>query len=250
MAQQHYNFGTGSLFVLSTTALNPIPIGAIQDISVDFMGDVKQLFGQNQFALDVARGKVKIDIKAKTGLVDLNLYNSMFFGQTVTALAETLYAFNEAGSGAIPTTPFQLTVANAANFKTDLGVFFTLTGKRLTQVPSAPTAGQYSVNQATGVYTFAAADTAKTVVFNYNYASSTTGYTLAGQNIQMGALASFMMVLGNTSKSKTQSLTFYNCVSSKLALPFKQDDYEIGEIDFMAQDDGTGRVFSWTATGN
>jgi len=34
-----------------------------------------------------------------------------------------------------------------------------------------------------------------------------------------------------------------------LSLPFKQDDYQVAEIDFMAQDNGAGQVFAWTVTG-
>lgn len=247
MTQRHYQFGTGNLYALPIGGGNPLAIGALQDISVDFTGDVKQLYGQNQFALDVARGKVKIEGKAKSGLIDLNLYNTLFFGQAVTT-GETLAAFSEVASVPAVST-FTVTAANAAHFLTDLGVYYALTGVRLKQVSSGPTLGQYSVNVASGIYTFAAADFSAAVLLNYTYGSTTTGNTLTGNNVLMGALPSYQIVLANQSKGKTQTLTLLNCVSSKLGLPFKQDDYEVAEIDFMAQDNGSGAVFTWTATG-
>ncbi len=247
MTQRHYSFGTGNLYLTPQGGGAPIPFGALQDVSVDFTGDVKQLFGQNQFALDVARGKVKIEGKAKAGLIDLNLYNSVFFGQTV-ATGETLAAFSEAGT--VPgSTSYVVTAANGATFKSDLGVYYATTGVRLTQVTAGSEAtGKYSVSNV-GVYTFAAGDASKAVLLNYTYGSTTTGLTLTGNNVLMGSIPTFQVILANQSKGKTQTLTFYSCVSSKLNLPFKQDDYEVPEIDFMAQDNGAGQVFAWTATG-
>lgn len=244
---RHYQFGMGQLVATPVGGGNPLPFGALQDVSVDFSGDAKQLWGTNQFAVDTARGKVKIDIKAKWALVDPNMYNAIFFGQTVTT-GETLAAFNETAT--VPgSVAYTVTAANGATFKTDLGVAYASTGIRLTQVAAgSEAAGKYSVSAA-GVYTFAAADASKAILLNYTYGSTSTGLTIAGQNIQMGSIPSMQLNLANVDKGKTQTLTFYSCVCPKLSLPFKQDDYEIQEADFMAQDDGTGRVFSWTATG-
>ena len=248
MTQRHYNFGTGNLYATPVGGGDPLPIGALQDVAIDFAGEVKQLYGQNQFALDVARGKVKIEGKAKTGLIDLNLYNSLFFGQAVTT-GETLAAFNEAAT--VPgASAYAVTAANAAGFKTNLGVYYAGSGLKLSQVAAgSEAAGKYSVS-AGGVYTFSAADASKAVLLNYAYGSSGTGYSLTGVNALIGVLPTFQVVLANQFKGKTQTLTLFSCVSSKLSLPFRQDDYEVAEIDFMAQDNGAGQVFAWTATGS
>jgi hypothetical protein len=91
-----YVFGTGQLFATPVGGGAPLRFGALQDVSVDFSGDIKQLFGQYQFALDVARGKTKVEWKASTGNVDVNAFNQIFFGQTVTTGDELLQAINEA----------------------------------------------------------------------------------------------------------------------------------------------------------
>ena len=240
-------FGAGFLFGIPSGA-NPTPVmfGAVQDTTVDFSFDLKQLYGQNQFALEQARGKGKIEIKSQIGRFDPNLFNQIYFGQSTTA-GELLNSMSEAGT--IPTTPFTITVANGATFKTDLGVYSTTLGKFLTRVASAPATGQYSVNTSTGAYLFASADTGGAVKISYTYASSSTGTTLTGLNPAMGASPIFALQLVNSFKSKSIALNFGAVQSSKLALPMKLDDFSMPSLDMQAQDDGTGNVFSWTLTG-
>ena len=240
-------FGAGFLFGIPTGA-NPTPVmfGAVQDTSVDFSFDLKPLYGQNQFALEQARGKGKIDIKASVGRFDPNLFNQLYFGQT-TAPGETLSSIAELWT--IPASPYTVTAANGATFKTDLGVFNTVLGKWLTRVASAPATGQYEVNAATGAYTFASADSGGVVKLYYTYASSSTGTTLAGVNPLMGSGPIFSLQLVNSFRGKSISLSFGAVQSSKLGLPMKPDDFSLPSIDMSAQDDGTGNVFSWTLTG-
>lgn len=66
-------------------------------------------------------------------------------------------------------TPYTVTVANAASFSIDLGVTYAIGGVALVAVTGAPAAGQYSVNTATGAYTFNSADQAKGVVITYGF---------------------------------------------------------------------------------
>ena len=67
----------------------------------------------------------------------------------------------------IPATPYQLTALGPlGSWAADQGVTYTAGGS-LTLVTGTPSAGQYSV--ANGVYTFAAADTGKSVLLNYSY---------------------------------------------------------------------------------
>lgn len=67
----------------------------------------------------------------------------------------------------IPATPFQVTATNAAFFAFDQGVTYA-NGTALAAVGSNPATGQYAVSNA-GVYTFAAADTGKSVKLAYAY---------------------------------------------------------------------------------
>ena len=140
-----YVFGTGQLFSMPIGGGAPMKFGALQDVSVDFSGDIKQLFGQYQYALDVARGKAKIEWKAAAGNIDVAAFNTVFFQDTVTEDAELVQVFNEAGT--IGATPFQVTVANGANFEMDLGVTDAATGEPYTQIATGtPNTGEYTVS--------------------------------------------------------------------------------------------------------
>lgn len=83
-------------------------------------------------------------------------------------------------SSAIPGTPYEITVSQAASYVADVGV--TIDGTPATKVVSGPTTGQYSVNETTGVYTFAAADTGKTAAITYRYTIAPANYTVTVPN--------------------------------------------------------------------
>lgn len=243
------NFGVGLLFSIPSVS-NPTPsfFGALQDVSVDFSFDLKELYGSFQFPLEQARGKGKIGIKAGLGQFDPVLFNQLYFGLT-TSTGETRNSAREAW--AIPATPYQVTVANSGTFAVNLGVYDTTSLKWMTRVASGPTTGQYSVVVATGVYTFAAADTTHNVQIYYTYTSSSTGTTLTYTNQLMGSgpIAALTLTNYNQTKGKYLYLNFNAVQSNKLGLPMKLDDYTIASMDFGAQDDGTGNIFQWSMTG-
>src|SRR5271155_4476510 len=140
-------------------AANPTPLalGILQDGAFDVSWELKELYGQFQFPVDVATGKGKVTGTAKFASVTGKTVSDIFFGQGVTTPAN-LPVYLEAHT--IPTTPFQVTIAPpSGTFLADLGAIYTATGVPLIKVASGPITGQYSVNISTGVYTFAAADT-------------------------------------------------------------------------------------------
>lgn len=241
MAQ--YMFGTGQLFATPVGGGNPLRLGALQDVSVEFSGDIKQLYGQYQFPLDVARGKTKIEGKVGTANIDVAAFNTIFFGGSVTNNAEKKQVVNEAA--AIPATPgpYTVIVANAADYFMDLGVNFVLTGAPLKQVSGAPAAGEYSVNASTGTYTFAAADQAKAILINYIYDATTAGSgSLVIGNSLMGSTPKFQLVMSQIYNGKQFLLMLYSCTADKLSLPLKQDDYTISEISYQAQANDANQI--------
>lgn len=244
-------FGVGFMFA-TPGAANPTVnrFGRLQDVSVDFSFDLKLLYGSNQFALEQARGKGKIDIKASIGVIDPTLFNTIFFGLTTTT-GETLSSIDESATTA--TTTF--TVANAATYSADLGLYNTVTGLWMTRVASAPGAGAYSVNLGTGVYTIAAAQENQLLKVSYTYLSAATGKSLAFPNQIMGnEPAGFQLQLVNKFKgsdglTRSMYLNFANVVCPKLSMPLKLDDFTLPGLEMSAQDDGTGNVFNYSMTG-
>lgn len=243
------NFGAGKLVAVPTnladgTAIaNPTPVilGTMQDISLDLSVEMKSLYGSKRYPIAVGQGKGKTEIKAKYAEIDGGILGSLFFGKASTAGIKAA-VFDSVS--AIPGTPYQITVAppNTGTFAADLGVFLSATGVQMTRVASAPAAGQYSVSTA-GVYTFAAADTTKSVAISYEYTSnSTAGQVFSLSNEVMGYTPSFSMLLQNSFDGKNMVVKLNKAVSGKLNVPLKNDDFALYDFEAEAFADATGSL--------
>lgn len=252
-----YAFGAGNMYVTQLQDANgnaianptPYPLMALQEGSVDISGDVKELYGQNQFPVAAGRGKVKMQVKVKPARILAGVWNSIFFGQT---LNPGLIAVNTDTVGqAIPATPFNITPTppNTGTYAADMGVI-DANGNPMTRVASAPATGQYSVNVATGQYTFAAADTGKTVYINYQYTTSTatTGNKQTVQNLPMGYAPTFKADLTVSYLGKITTFSFPKAVATKMGIGFKNEDFSVPEFSFSAFDNGAGQVMSWSTS--
>jgi hypothetical protein len=246
-----FQFGSGTLWGLPTggnIAANPTPtkFGTLQDVSLDISGDVKQLYGQKQFPEAIARGKCKITGKAKFAYINGKQLNDLFFGQAMgTGMKQV--SLDEAWT--IPASPFQVTVNQAANFvndsRGDQGVRYTSgakAGQPLTKVTSGPVAGQYSVNTATGVYTFASADTGAGVIISYMFTVAASGTQLNITNQMMGFAPTIQVLLESVYNNNQFNVLLYNAIASKLNFATKQEDFIVPEMDFEAFANAAGQV--------
>ena len=237
-----YTFGAGTLWGVNSAANStPVKFGTLQEVSVEIQATNKELFGQYQFPVAVGRGTSKIQGKAKFGQIQGSLFSSLYFG-TTPSTGQTTTANGEAGTIPSPSGPYTITVANSANFLTDLGVINAATGLPLTKVASGPTTGQYSVSA--GVYTFAAADAGKAVLISYTYSVSATGQTIAITNALMGTAPTFKLVAEQNWNGGKAVLTLNSCISNKLSLPSKLEDFMVPEFDFSAFADASNNVGS------
>jgi len=145
-----------------------------------------------------------------------------------------MWAYNEAG--AVPSSsPYAYSTANAASFDTDLGVVYASSGLALTRVASAPSVGQYSV--AGGVYTFSSGDAGKALLVSYSYTQPSGGSRALLTNKIMGTAPTFQVDFYQTNPNAAGaqwSLRLFNCVSTKLNMAAKTQDFAIPELDFEA----------------
>jgi len=243
------NFGAGKLIAIPTnladgTAIaNPTPVilGTMQDISLDLSTEIKTLYGSKRYPIAVGQGKGKTEIKAKYAEIDGAILGSLFFGKAGTAgIKAAVFDF----AATIPATPFQLTVTppSSGTFVADLGVMFSDTGVQLTRVASSPATGEYSVNESTGAYTFAAADEDEAISVSYEYSAATGGKIWTMTNETMGYTPSFAMLLQNSYDGKSLVVKLNRCVSGKLSLPLKSDDFAIYDFEASAFADAAGSL--------
>jgi hypothetical protein len=244
-------FGAGALWGSRTdvtgSGIGPDQFGILQDVQIDWDWQTKELWGQYQFPVDIARGQGKITGKAKFARIFGSIYGDLFFGQT-PATGQLTVSENEAAT--VPaTTPYTVTVANAASYVDDLGVFYATgasAGNRFTRVTTPAAAGQYSVNLSTGIYTLAAADAGAALLISYLYTVSSSGKKLVLTNQFMGYTPSFKATFYTTKTTQGtpagMALVLNACTATKLSLPTKTDDYEIQEFDFSAFADAAGNI--------
>jgi hypothetical protein len=243
------SFGSGALWGERSDAtgsgIGPRQFGVLQDIQIDFDWTDKELYGQYQFPVAVARGQGKISGKAKFAQILGLLYSDIFFGLTP---ATGQFAVSQYEAATVPaSTPFTVTVANAAQYNDDLGVAYAATGKRFNRVTTPAAAGQYSVDFATGVYTFSAADANAALLLSYTYSVTTSGSKLTLTNQLMGTTPVFkatfyQAVSPPSSPAAPLALRLNACTANKLSLPSKIDDWTIAELDFMAFADAAGTI--------
>lgn len=241
------NFGAGNLAIIPPPAAadtTPVVIGTLQDVQIDYSSTKKLLFGTKQFAIASADAEAKLTGKAKSGQIKGALLNAALAGST-SAAGQTAEVTDPATP--IPTTPFTITVAGAATFADDVGVVNAATNVPFAKVAAAPIAGQYSVNPATGVYTFAAADNASAISVKITYTKiiAATGKTITLGNQLMGISTTYVLELFNDSVAnagKVYGARLAAIVIPKLALVFKNTDFSMTDVDFEALDDGNGNI--------
>ncbi|MEP7299161.1 MAG: hypothetical protein ABI702_23505 [Burkholderiales bacterium] len=248
-------FGAGNMHVTQLTdaygaaIANPTsyPLAVLQEGSIEESADLKELYGQNQRAVAIARGKVKTSIKIKNARVLANVFNAIYYGQTLSA--GLISSLTETTGALIPTTPFQITIAppSSGTYAADLGVL-DQNAAPMRRVASGPVTGQYSVNVATGVYTFASADVGLRVYINFQYTVSAVGFKQTVLNLPMGYAPTFRTRLTVVFQGKSMHLDARNCTCTKLSFPFKNEDFAVPELEFALQDDGVGQCYDWSTS--
>lgn len=241
-----YSFGSGVLLGTRTDIANSTPVnfGLVQEVTIDESATIKELTGQFQRPVAIARGTIKTTGKAKVARISGMAFANLYYGVVPTA-GQVATSFAEADTVAA-TTPFIVTVANSATFAADAGVLYAATGLPLTLVASSPAAGQYSVNTATGVYTFNSSDAGKAVLVNYTYTIAAVGQKFTVANQLLGTTPTFQAVFYTTFQGQAISLKLNNCTSNKLSFQTKLEDFIMPEFDFSCFADASGNVMTWS----
>jgi len=248
-----FGFGAGCLFGeridASGSGIGPMQFGVLQNVSIDWDFTTKQLYGAYQHPVAIARAQGRITGRASFARIMGPLYSDLLFGVSWSTGKVAVGLFE---AGTVPgSSTYTVTASNAATFANDLGVTYATSGIPFKRVTSPSSAGEYSVNESTGVYTFAAADASVAVVLNYEYTVSGSGKKLSLTNQLMGTTPQWRATFHNPispgapgagGQSKPLTLVLNACTSSKLSMPTRIDDWTIQELDFEAFADASGAI--------
>src|SRR5580765_240456 len=82
-------FGTGLLYGEPTSGnlpVNPTPTRLLlQEVTIEYKGDLKKLWTQSQLPIATARGKIDVTGKAKIVNYDPDPINQLFWAQSIAA---------------------------------------------------------------------------------------------------------------------------------------------------------------------
>jgi hypothetical protein len=225
----------------------PVRIGIVQEIAIDLTWTNKPLFGTYQYPVAVGRGTAKSTGTIKWAQINSASWNALVIGQPASVTTGTqTQDYRDVIGAAIPGTPYQITPTppSSGTWIADLGVCDS-NGIQYVKVASSPATGQYSV--AAGVYTFAAADTTKTVYIDYTYTyTNTNAHTLTATNPLLGYVPIFQLDVDIPYASKNAKFTLYQCVGDKLAIATKLEDWMITETTFGFFANAAGNPFKYS----
>lgn len=261
MATPFAAFGPGILIISRTdvTPNVPINVGYSQELTLDFSGTTKQLFGQNQFPLVAARATIKATGKWKSAVISGIAFNNAFFGSSFSTAASANPAWNIGSTFTLSTvsTAF-VQVGTTANFDADLGITYVNSGLPFQRVTTGlESSGKYSVNSSTGAgqYNFAAIDTtggpAGGQPIKITYTTQTTspsGQSLLVTNQLIGTTPTFQLDFYtnlNQSASKPWIVRVYACVAAKIMAAAKLEDFVMPEFDFDIFANNAGQVINY-----
>lgn len=238
-------FGPGIVIVQNLTQAVPAPvnIGYAQELTIDISATAKELYGQNQYPLAVARGTVKATGKIKAATLSGRAWNAAFFGQT---LAPGGFSWNVGEQHTLAATTQQVT--NHTTFDVDLGVNYVASTLPLGRVADgSETTGYYSVSYSTGTYTVSTSDSISALSFTYTN-TTTGGESLTVANQLLGVTPVFQLDYYtnlNQPTSKPFAVRLFSAVANKLSMATKLEDFVLPEIDFGFFANSAGNVMEY-----
>lgn len=250
-----FQFGIGALFAVPVggnlgTPSFPQRFGTIQDVSIDINQKLVELRGQYKFPDDVAPSDMEIKGKSGFGRIEVEAYNALYFADTIAAGVKKMVdgeSHTVAGTTGA-TTPVVVTHNDAGAIEVDLGVRYKATGVDLQVVTAgSEAAGKYSVDLATGTYTFDPDDLGLELLISYVWLDDSEGRTMTITNHIQGYGPVFELWLAQPYQGDN-GIHLFQCRSSKMSAPMKRDGYMIPDFEFTAFANAAGDVAEWFQT--
>src|SRR5260221_2806565 len=189
-------FGPGILIITRTDLATPVAInvGFAQELTLDFTGTTKQLYGQKQFPLVAARGTIKATGKWKAAVISGIAWNNAFYGGTfstggISWNVDSTFTTSTAAA-------FTVQVGSSLTFEADLGVKYASGNLPLQRVTTgSETTGKYSVaSTPPGASTFGCGDATVATPIKVTFTNTTgVGQSLIVTNQSIGFTPAFQL---------------------------------------------------------
>lgn len=238
-------FGPGILICTRTDLTVPVAVnvGFAQELTIDFAGTTKQLYGQKQFPLVSARGTIKATGKWKAAVISGLAWNNVFYGNTFTSGGLN---WNVDSTFTSSTTVTTIQVGSSLTFEADLGVKYGATVSSTVGSANFPlqrvatgseSTGTYSIaSTQPGLYTFGGGTTGAATPLKITFTNTTTsGQSLIATNQSIGFTPTFQLDYFTTLSQPTArpfAVRLYSCVGAKHTIAFKLEDFMMPEFDF------------------
>jgi len=260
-------FGPGVL-ILTRTDITPgiaINVGYVQEFTLDFAGQTKQLYGQNQFALVGARATIKATGKMKNATLSGLAMNAAFYGNSFSTAAYSagvgVLSWNIGSTYTTGSTggTGSLQIGSSLTFDADLGVTYAASGLPLQRVSTGNEAnGKYSIGStAPGLYNFADQGANIKVTFTSAGSTGASGPSTSGPpqsltvtNQIIGTTPTFQLDYYTNLNQPTQTpfaFRLFQCIAAKHTMAFKLEDFMMPEFDFDIFANSAGQVYTMVA---
>lgn len=255
-----FNFGAGRARLIPAGGGQPVELGVVQSASVELKVDLKELRGPYRYPIAVADGKGTASGKVNFASFWPETLSSILGGTLTTGAQHA--AIGE--TAVIGSSAHTVTLANPTTFvagseivavvdATGDPVYYSrvAAGSEASSSTAGQAQGAYSINNTTGVLSFAAADAGLTVVVSYLYTPATdvNSNTVSIQQVGMNSAATFQLTLIGTAAKNSftnqaqQFIVRFNaCLAPSLKMDFKLDDWTYLDLDFMAFIDAYGNL--------
>lgn len=223
----------------------------IQSAELDLSQKIVKAMGQNKGPDDAFPSDT--DYKGKCGFLQISpdIFNALMFGDTVaTGYTPVIAAPEQHTVPAVSTYTITITPPASGVFAKDLGVQyltnpsgFSAAANLEVQTAALTAAGQYQVNNSTGIYTFYSADASALVLISYSY-TVTTGRNLINYNHLQGYGPYFEMWMP-MSYQGTNILHVRRARVASMGFKMKRDGYLESPFDFECFPDASGAFFDF-----
>ncbi len=241
-------FGPGILVATRTdlTPATPINVGYAQELTLEFAGSNKALFGQKQLPLVQARSTIKPTAKFKSAVLSGIALNTLFWGQSFTTGG---YAWTIDSTFSVSTTSTTVTLPSSSTFDAIMGVKYATSGLPFQRVSTgSEAAGKYSQSSGSNVLNFATADSGAALKVTYT-ATTTVGQSQTVTNQLIGTTPTFQLDYYTNLNQPTSSpwvIRIFSCIGSKYTMAFKLEDFMMPEFELDMFANASDQLFTQT----